>query len=85
MPLYTLDCLHCGEVEVLSRRFVSFDVGFCPHCGNAARKKVDVAGLPPFKSYWSEALSKDPRRPVHVDSREREARLCRECDCARVS
>jgi hypothetical protein len=85
MPVYVIRCTKCGPVELFTKKFKSFDVGFCPRCGRAGPKVPQVAGLPPFKSYLSDALSRDSYRPVLVDSREKEKQLCRECNCARVS
>jgi putative FmdB family regulatory protein len=85
MPAYDLKCTRCGVVEVFSRAPRSFDIGFCPQCGRPARKIPSLAGLPPFKAYWSEALCPVPGKAVEVTSRSDEKAMCRELNCVRVS
>ena len=55
----------------------------CPVCAASPSRdySAEKAGLLPFKSYWTEALTADP---VHVSTREQERELCQKVGFARV-
>ncbi len=84
MPIYPCECPRCGRVEILRKSPTGLEEAPCPKCGATAVRLWEPAGLPPFRAYWTEALSIGSR-PIEVKSREQEAALCSKLNCARVS
>lgn len=78
MPIYIFRCDSCGSFEMRKARPTGGVKAICPECGKTAHRdwQQENAGLRPFSSYWTEALSTDVNRPVYVDSREKERKLC---------
>lgn len=75
MPLYEAKCPKCGQFEFFSHTYREVETVACPECGYPARRLWSPGkGRPPFRSYYSEALSQQ-YDPVLIDSREKEKRL----------
>lgn len=86
MPLYQVTCQKHGAQTVYRKRPVSVVAAPCPVCGDPALRDWSAThGVRPFKAYWTEALSKDPHRPIYVPDRETEQRLCKDRGFVRVS
>lgn len=86
MPIYQIKCPDCGKQEIFRNRMTGCEQARCPKCGKKSERDWSaLMGFHPFVSYWTEALSSDPHRPVHVDTREKERRLKKKFGFERVS
>ena len=85
MALYQVICPVCGTQEIFRHGCTGCESPRCPQCGRPAHRDWSAScGLRPFVSYWTDALSTDPDRPVFIDSREKEQRLSQKFGFQRV-
>jgi len=82
MPIYVYHCSEHGSWEEF-REMLKRDQARCPICAAFPQRdySAEKAGLLPFRSYWTEALTSDP---VHVSTREQERALLEHTGFARV-
>lgn len=85
MAIYQIKCPKHGKQEVFRHIQEGLREAPCPVCGTMSpRDYMAPCGLKPFVSYWTEALSTDPNRPVFIDSREKERTLAAQFGFERV-
>lgn len=90
MPIYMFECKDCDHYWQFYRKVIGEvpEQDNCPKCGKPGVRayKCEVAGLPPFKSYWTEAFPSKISRglPVEVRNRQQERELCKKHGFERV-